>query len=186
MRTVSRVVFVAAVLLQWAVPFASILGRERVLRDGEVIRLPCRAPDPYDPLRGRYLAVSPLENKVPAGDAPGLVPKQRAYAVLEKKEDGLHHLQRLSAEAPASGESYMEVRIGSLWRGDGELRIVWPVSRFYLNEKAAPAADEWLREHMRGKNAVNCELRVWKGSAVITDFSVDGKSFRESLKETGK
>ena len=79
MRNVSLGVFALAVLAQWAVPFSSIFEQEKILNEGEVIRIPCNAPDPYDPLRGRYLAVSPLENEIGVDGINTFKPKQKDF-----------------------------------------------------------------------------------------------------------
>jgi hypothetical protein len=54
-----------------------------------------------------------------------------------------------------------------------------------VNEIRAPKADEWLRENTRGKKTVVAELRLLNGTAVITDLELDGRSFREILKQSG-
>jgi uncharacterized membrane-anchored protein len=186
MKIVSFAVFALAVVVQWAVPFSSIFEQEKILREGEVVRIPCRAPDPYDPLRGRYLAVSPFENEVAVENPDVFKPKQRVYAVLELRDDNLQHLQRLTPTIPSSGECYIQVNIAPYQRNKDKVKIEWPFSRYYLAEKSAPAADQWLRENTRNSKFVTAEVRLLKGHAVITDLSVDQKSFRDSIKETAR
>lgn len=189
MRRVLLAVFVLAVVLQWAVPLASIQGRERILREGVLIKIPCRAPDPYDPLRGRYLAIEPLETLLPEHFGTGFKKRQVVFALLEVGGDGLHHVQGLQATEPALSSKpappYVQVVVSQYFGKPKQTRIQWPVSRFYVNENVAPAADEWLRKNTLHSKSVVAEARLLRGQAVLSDITVDGKSFRESLKENG-
>jgi hypothetical protein len=49
----------------------------------------------------------------------------------------------------------------------------------------APAVDEWLRINTLHSQTVVAEARLLRGKVVLSDISLDGKSFRESLKENG-
>ena len=51
--------FAVAAVAQWLLPLSGIWQHERVTSRGTLVRIECAAPDPYDPLRGRYLAVRP-------------------------------------------------------------------------------------------------------------------------------
>ena len=189
MRRVLLVVFALAVVLQWAVPLASIREREKILREGVVIKIPCRAPDPYDPLRGRYLAIEPLETLLPEHFGTGFKKNRQVFALLQLGEDGLHHVQSLQASEPSSSsnnaELYIPVSVSQYFGKPKQTRIQWPISRFYVNENIAPAADEWLRKNTRHSKTVVAEAHLLQGEVVLSDISLDGKSFRESLKENG-
>jgi len=50
-------IFLIAVGAQWLVPLAGVWEQEQILTQGTIVRIRCAAPDPYDPLRGRFLAV---------------------------------------------------------------------------------------------------------------------------------
>ena len=65
MKTLPFIIFGIAVLAQWAAPLSQIWTHEQVLTKGTLIKLKCSAPDPYDPLRGRYLAVRPTQSELP-------------------------------------------------------------------------------------------------------------------------
>jgi len=189
MRRALLAVFVLAVALQWAVPLASIREREKILREGDVIKIPCRAPDPYDPLRGRYLAIEPLETLLPEQFGIDFKRKQPVFALLQLGADGLHHVQGLQASEPPSASNttklYIPVTVSRYFGKPNQTRIQWPISRFYVNENMAPAADEWLRKNTRHSKTVVAEARLLRGQVVLSDISLDGKSFRESLKENG-
>lgn len=183
MKTLPLIIFGIAVLAQWAAPLSQIWTHEQVLTQGTLFKLKCTAPDPYDPLRGRYLAVRPSQNEaaVPAG----LELKQGAdvYAELTTGADGFATVSTLSLTPPANG-AYLRVKSGYAY--DHKVRIDWPFDRFYVNEKLAPEADKWFAENIRSEQGIIAEVRVLNGRAVLEDLSFDGKPLREILKERMK
>ncbi|HBJ86473.1 MAG TPA: hypothetical protein DDZ88_21985 [Verrucomicrobiales bacterium] len=98
-------------------------------------------------------------------------------------EDGLATITSLSLTPPASGD-YIRVRTGYAY--ESKATIEWPFERFYINEKLAPEADEWFAENIRTDKGIIAEVRVLNGRAVLADLSLDGRSFREILKERVK
>ena len=177
MKSLPILLFALTVLAQWAVPLAAVRQHERVLAGGELIRLKCTAPDPYDPLRGRYLAVRPEIREAPAEKSSW---RGHGYAVLEVGADGLATVTRIERERPASGR-FLRVRVR--WASNGMAHFEWPFDRYYLNEKLAPEADRWLAESLRSAKGVLAEVRVLDGRAVLADLTLDGKSFRVHLQE---
>lgn len=167
-------------LAQWAAPLWQIRQFERTLSHGTLIRLQCQAPDPYDPLRGRYLAVRPQLNGVPIAPGSTFQAGQQACLTLDIATDGLATLKELHASPPASGD-YMHVTYE--WAWDGKARISWPFSRFYLNETLAPEADRWFAERVRDAKGVYAEVRLLDGQAVLQDLTFDGRPLRDLVKE---
>ena len=179
MKSLPLVLFALTVLAQWAVPLAAVRQHERVLAEGALIRLKCTAPDPYDPLRGRYLAVRPEIQEAPTTPEQ-MPPRGSAYALLEVGTDGIATVTRIERERPASGRF---VRVHVRWASSDAVHFEWPFDRYYLNEKLAPEADRWLAESLRSAKGVLAEVRVLDGRAVLADLTLDGKSFRSHLQE---
>jgi len=173
-------VFAVAVIAQWLVPLLGVWRQERVIARGVPVRIRCAAPDPYDPLRGRYLAVRPEESEAPA---PAEMPRRRAvpvWATLAVGEDGLARIESLALE-PVTGPTVIRLVARQAWGDDGResvrAAVDWPFDRFYLSERLAPAADTLVA----GKTAV-AELRLLDGRAVLADVLLDGVSVRELAK----
>ena len=183
MKSLPLILFAVVSLAQWAAPLSQIFKYERTLTNGTLIRLKCTAPDPYDPLRGRYLAVRPDQDEAPIVKGTKLLEGQYAYATLQAGPDGLTALQEVSAEPPTSGDY---VRVTYNWESESKANIDWPFDRFYLNEALAPEADKWFAESIRDAKGIIAEVRVHQGLAVLENLTFDGKSLRDILKERVK
>ena len=179
MKTLPLIIFGIAVLAQWAAPLSQIWTHEQVLAKGTLIKLKCSAPDPYDPLRGRYLAVRPTQRDAPVPAGMELKKGTPVYALLTTGADGLATITSLSLTLPTSGE-YLRLKTGYVY--NDKANIDWPVDRFYVNEKLAPEADKWFAENIRSTQGITAEVRILNGRAVLEDLSLDGKPFRAILK----
>ena len=183
-------VFAVAAVAQWLLPLSGIWQHERVIARGTTVRIECVAPDPYDPLRGRYLAVRPAGSRVPKpeGMTEGMAERDAVpvWATLVAGEDGLSRIESLSLE-PVSGPTV--IRLVAKWpHWDGSPRretvfVEWPFDRFYLNERLAPDADKLVAERFRDGKRTVAEVRLLDGQAVLTDILLDGVSVRELVKQ---
>ncbi len=183
MKAFSLIVFGVAVLAQWAAPLSQIWTYEDTLAHGALIKLKCSAPDPYDPLRGRFLAVLPEQQSVEVPRDMKLEKDMSVYGLITTGPDGLATLASLTLTPPTRGD-YVRVKVR--YRQGPTATIDWPFDRFYVNEKLAPEADKWFAENIRSDQGIVAEVRVLNGRAVLQDLSLDGKPFREILKERMK
>ena len=155
---------------------------------GTLVKIECAAPDPYDPLRGRYLAVRPAQSTVsePNGfpDGGGMV---SVWATLEAGEDGLARIKSLSL-VPVSGPNVIAAtaRSSGTTNGTDTIRLAWPFDRFYLNGRLAPDADKLVAELRRDGKRTVAEVRLLDGQAILTDILLDGVSVRELVKQGAK
>lgn len=183
MKTLPFVIFLIAAIAQWAAPLSQIWSREQTLSKGKLIRLKCGVRDPYDPLRGRYLAFRPEQRKVTVPEDVELANGQDVYAKLTTDENGLATVSSVSVTPPSGGD-YVKIKANCQLKG--EVDFDWPFDRFYINEKLAPEADKWFAENIRNSKGIVAEVRVLDGRAVLEDLSIDGKRLHEILKERVK
>jgi len=183
MKTLSFVIFGLAALSQWLIPISGIMQHEQTLAKGTLFKLKCSAPDPYDPLRGRFLAVRPEQREVTVPAGLKLQNGMHFYATLTTATDGLACITSLSLTPPTSGDF---IRLKSGYVYSEKTHIEWPFDRFYINEKLAPEADKWFTENIRSAKGILAEVRVLNGRAVLADLSFDGKPLREILKSRKK
>ncbi len=169
--------------LQWAVPVAQILRGETMLREGTALRLALQPVDPYDAMRGRYLALSFTESTREHSLPDGMRPGDTLYAVLGADPDGLAHITRLSREPQDSAFAW---KIPTDTPPGAKVRIDIPLTRFYLPEDDAVLIDEnlrWRGDGERPQIAASLGVRVKNGAIVAESLWLDGRPYREWLLE---
>ena len=196
----------AALALQVSAVGWLVLRYERIVRNGTEFRLKCRAYDPYDPLRGRYLAMTVSEEctnilfKVKEEHIwQGM--DEKAFAKLVKMPGG--GLYRVDAIAREPMDDGLWVKPASLWirdalgysdkrkdESDDEFKarrdkagfkaVMSFPDQFFVNEKIAPEAEKLLREKSDSAVAV---YRAYDGRIVLTDIEIDGKPILSAVKE---
>jgi uncharacterized membrane-anchored protein len=175
-------------LAQLAVPVSMILGHERTLREGTAWRFRTAPVDPADAFRGRYVALGFEEQRAPVAAGEVLERGDWAYATLSRDTEGFARLGAVRASRPAS-DDYLKLRVRWLESGSAPplAHLELPFDRLYLEESAAPRAEEVYRESQRGGDARRpawAVVRVRDGRAALEDVMVEGRSLRE-LARTG-
>jgi uncharacterized membrane protein/uncharacterized membrane-anchored protein len=175
------------ILIQLAVPGKMMLDRELALRTGENFRFATAPIDPYDPFRGRYVALAfstTQEPREPDGEDLG----KKAFAKIETDERGYSHVTSLHAKRPSEGD-YLQVSVSR--RFDGRYRVTLPFNRYYMNEHAAPEAERiYLQETRRrmaeaGEPAESYALvRVRRGIAVMEGLYLEGVPIEDHVRAT--
>ena len=172
--------FSCLALAQIAAPISMIARREVVLRDGAQYRFRTAPVDPYDAFRGRYVALAMEENKAPVPSGVKLGYGQKVYAHIEQDDQGFAKISRVTMERP-SGDAYLAVHVRRVRKDHVSLSM--PFDRYYMEEKAAPAAEAAYRKHStrESKNAY-VTVRIKNGFAVLEELYVDGKPISEMIK----
>jgi len=173
--------FVSVVMIQIAVPVSMIVKREAALKHGMVFRFETQPIDPYDAFRGRYVALRVRVNSVPAPQGVKLRYGQRVYAQLFTDKNGFAQVSQITMHKPESSD-YLTATVSSPARN-----IVWldlPIDRYYMQENAAPRAEEIYRQHSR-RNAQDAYVvvRVKDGFAVIEGLYVGGQRIEDLIRE---
>ena len=169
--------FAIAALLHLAFPLSMILRQEWTLKHGEQVLLRTQPVDPYDVLRGRYVALAFHENKIKQS-AEGLQRRQQVYAQYRIGEDGFAAVTNLVANRP-KGFS-IPARVG--WVNAQQVNYQFTFNRYFLNENIAPEAEAaYRRMNRRGKTNTWVQVRVLKGHAVIEDLMLAGKPVLDYL-----
>lgn len=179
-------------------------GREWVLAKGREVRFVTEPFDPYDPFRGRYVALDFEAAHFEVPEEYKLAYGMPVYAILSVDEEGYASVQSLQQDAPAddsrpyiyvkkwrSYQSYHDSRVHSLDADANEVKkipykynLTLPFQRYYMNEDAAPEVERRYREANRrdsgdGEDATNREnyltVRILKGRAVAEQLYIEGK-----------
>ena len=196
----------AALALQVSAVGWLVWRYERIVRNGTEVRLKCQAYDPYDPLRGRYLAMTVRE------ECTNILfevkeehlwrgTDEKAFVKLAKTPDGgLYRVDAIAREPMDDGlwikpESLrIEYALGYSDKREDESDDEFKARRdkagfkavmsfpdqLFVNEKIAPEAEKLLRKKSDSAVAV---YRAYDGRIVLTDIEIDGKPILSAVKE---
>ncbi len=199
---VGVVLFAGMALVHYAIPGKMLLDRERTLRQGTSLLFETAPVDPYDPFRGRYVALSfsidwQTHDRSILQDAIELshrYPGDKMYALFEADAEGLARLVALRKSPPTDTKNYLQVEVREVY--DGSLRVRLPFDRYYMNEAMAPEAErlylEALRRTQRGEDAEgtptrsHAEIRVRKGQGVLVGLYLDGVPIEQWVGQKGQ
>jgi len=177
--------FAALVVAQIATPLTMIAQRERLLKEGEQFRFKTIPFDPYDAFRGRYISLRVEDSKVPYVLGIDCERDQKIYAHIAVDDQGYAKLSGISKGVP-KGQPYITARVSYLHGGD--VFIDLPIDRYYMEEKAAPAAEKIYRQYTdrRKKNRQDAYVlvRVKDGRVAIEGFYVGGRKIEDIVRET--
>jgi uncharacterized membrane-anchored protein len=102
---------------------------------------------------------------------------------LEADSNGFAKVTRLDRALPAS-EPAIAVRTGWWESRSNVVHFSWPLDRYYMQEKKAPAAESAYRAHSsRTNRSCHVTVRVRGGNAVLEDLFIDDKPIREFLRK---
>ena len=203
----TRFYFVLATLVVQVLAIGWLIVRyERVVQCGTEVRFKCKAYDPYDPFRGRYLNmdVSETVDQLSPALATNSAPWRKipdVFVRVEPTTNGLWRVAEASYEKTAEGvwlkpekarfrhrlswndkrkdESYNDFDARREAAGC-VLEVSFP-HQLYVNEKLAPKAEELLNKKMADAVAV---YRVLNGDVVLTDIEIAGKSIQREVRES--
>ncbi|MBO5642622.1 MAG: GDYXXLXY domain-containing protein [Kiritimatiellae bacterium] len=178
---------------------------ERILLKGEEVRLKCMPYDPYDPLKGRYLMVTVMEdctNILFDAETPTVMQNRKKdyYAKLEKTTNGLYRVAAVANKVlddglwvkrdnistryilryadklkDESGEEFYEPQ-----KKLGKMATVSFPNKLFVNEKMAPKAEQLLSS--RSKDAV-AVYRLLDQKIILTDIEIEGVSILRRVRE---
>lgn len=171
-----RLVWLAFALvcaIQLAAPASMIFGHERTLAQGRAFRFQTAPVDPYDPFRGKYVALNFGDNRtrLPKNYQGAL--SRAVYAPIEVGADGFARLGEAATTPPAG--PYLTFDVSGGYPGQ---QLQMPFDRFYLDEGKAPQAEAEYLERARDRDAY-LVVRVLDGNWAIEGLVVGGKSIRD-------
>ena len=173
--------FSGLILLQIASPLSMIVKRESVLKHGMPFRFKTAPVDPYDAFRGRYVALGVEANKAIKPHGVDLKHGQKVYAQVAINEQGFAKISQITTQKP-QGTSYLIAKVS--YPSGNEVFLNLPIDRYYMEEKAAPRAEQIYREHSRrDKQDTYVVVRIKDGFAVIEGLYVGGQRIEEVLKQ---
>jgi len=171
--------FVGLIVLQIALPVSMIAKRESTLKNGIAFRFKTAPVDPYDAFRGRYVALRVEVNKINRPEGMDLKYGQKVFAQLFVNEKGYAQISQIATQKPR-GSDYLIATVG--YSSTNEVSLNLPIDRYYMEEKAAPRAEQIYRDHSRrDKQDAYVIVRIKDGFAVIEGLYVGDQRIEDIL-----
>lgn len=164
------------VVLQLAAPLYLAWRWETTLSLGRAYKFQAAPVDPYDPMRGRYVALGFAEQKatIPAG--VNLASGRPAYVKIKADEGGFAKIEQVSPEMPADQQDDW-IRASVFLQRKDTVSVRWPFVRYYLPERLAPEAEKAYRKS--DKKNTWAVVRVHNGDAVLETLVIDGEDVHQ-------
>ncbi len=194
------ILLLLVVVAQLSVPVFMIRAREATLNRGNAYRFQTAPVDPVDVFRGRYVALNYTQAMASVRKGVSIRRGQWVYARVELDDDGFAQLKDVSGSRPDEGD-YLRVRARrSVSGGDSstaaqrQIRLSLPFTRFYMDEKKAPAAEQavWQARSLSAEERQEsyAVVRIHRGRSVLEDVVVGGVPIVEAaesvLEETAR
>lgn len=142
--------------LMIAAPGYLVYRHYNTLRTGESYKVEVEPYDPYDPFRGRYVALS---TSVPNNNGHG------KYALLDKDSRGYAIITHFDEKTVENGVYVKNLRL----------------DRYYMNEKMALEAERLQREMDLSGDSMYLLVRVKNGHYVIQGLYVNDITIEEYI-----
>lgn len=186
------ILFLITAMAAVAYPVIKIINYELPSVPPAVYRFKAGIVDPYDPFRGRYVALNALPNEILLKEEKEFQDGTYVYAVLSNDKQGIATVVDL-VEKPIAKMDCLKIRFyeyGNSKDNTGRTiyRISLPFDRFYLNESIAPEAEKAATDITRNNNG-ECLIivKVYSdGNYTIEDLEINGKSIHEYVKDIGR
>jgi len=178
--------FLLLALVQIYVPFSMITKREDVLKHGEQFKFKTAPVDPYDAFRGRYVALRIEEDYVAKQDTQDFYAGSSVYAIIEVDSQGFAKFSSLTTYRPM-GKAYINAKTRYYYGAGDKIYLDLPFDRYYMEEKAAPAAEAAYRKHsQQGEQDAYIVVRAKDGFAVIEGLYVAGQRIEDLVDQENR
>lgn len=180
MNRIPGMILVLLFMVQLAVPASMIAARELTLRKGELFRFRTAPVDPYDPFRGRYVALNLEASRAPKPDNVEFDHRQKVFVLLGVDENGFATIREIFTERPEQG-AYLKARVAYVTKDQVQLQL--PFDRYYADERLAPEIERAYRANsIQEKQKAFIAVRVRQGQGVLEELYIDDLPVREYLR----
>ena len=153
---------------------------EDILQKGKQCIWVTAPVDPYDALRGRYVALRFKEMQGPILGNEQLNLGQTAYAMIAEDQNGYAFISSISAYRQEGEEnSYLKIKV-SYVQDNNIVHFVLPFKRYYMQEDLAPIAEQAYGKSA-GKEAI-ATVRVKDGYGVVEELYIGDQRIYEYLR----
>lgn len=156
MKKITFYILIGYFILQMAFPGYYIYRHYNTLYTGESYKFVVAPYDPYDPFRGRYVALRPELNISSANGR---------YVLLEKDAEGYAVIAGWQEHKPDRGQFAKDLQL----------------ERYYMNEKMAPEAERIQRNPDSPEDRFYLLVKVKNGDYVIQGLYINDIPIEEYI-----
>ncbi|MBI9101233.1 MAG: GDYXXLXY domain-containing protein [Spirochaetales bacterium] len=169
--------FLLCAAVQLFLSVSMVIDRENILRRGSLHKFHTEPVDPYDPFRGKYVALE-INGSVKTSDYMKYEEGEKVFVVLKKDADGFSSLSEIAERKP-DGNDFIRLKIDQI--NNGEISFHIPFDRYYIDEDYAEEAETAYWTGI-GENSAYIEVRILKGRAVLRELFFADKPVLDYLK----
>ena len=180
--------FLAVSAIAALYPIYKIISYEFPLTQPTIYKFEIEALDPYDSFRGRYIVLSPRPSIIIAENGEDFSGGRYVYAIVTRDKEGFAKIASLSMRQPdvpslKIRSPYLEREYPGLKKGESAYRVELPFTKYFMNEKIAPKAEELTTKMLRRGVKTAAVVKIYRaGNYSVTDIEIGGRSIREYLK----
>lgn len=173
-KNIIWILFAAMVILQLGFVASMIFKKEKNIAKGKVYKFELAAFDPYDPIRGRYLDLTPKQREITSSEILNQTTRNYKHGLLKTDSLGFAIVYDLVDSTPSEVDyinliSYKRSRTLKGWQ------IQFPFQRYYMNEFAAIKAEKEIMEALRNpKSICHIEVSIHNGAATVLALYING------------
>ncbi len=184
----AMLLFLAVSAIAALYPIYKIISYEFPLTQPTIYKFEIEALDPYDSFRGRYIVLSPRPSIIIAENGEDFSGGRYVYAIVTRDKEGFAKIASLSMRQPdvpslKIRSPYLEREYPGLKKGESAYRVELPFTKYFMNEKIAPKAEELTTKMLRRGVKTAAVVKIYRdGNYSVTDIEIGGRSIREYLK----
>ena len=184
----AMLLFLAVSAIAALYPIYKIISYEFPFTQPAVYKFEIEALDPYDSFRGRYIVLSPRASIIIAENGEDFSGGRYVYAIVTRDKEGFAKIASLSMRQPdvpslKIRSPYLEREYPGLKKGESAYRVELPFTKYFMNEKIAPKAEELTTKMLRRGVKTAAVVKIYRdGNYSVTDIEIGGRSIREYLK----
>lgn len=174
-------VFVLIALVQLYVPARMIVNREDILSTGKEYKFKTLPIDPYDPFRGKFIALQYEETTIEVQNEADWLSGETIFIQLTTDKEGYAKIHAVSKELSANEKDFLKAKVAYVTdNGTNRLTIDYPFDRFYMEESKARDAEMAYRESQLDTTQTTYALvKIKAGEAVLKEVMINGIPIRE-------
>ena len=181
LQSLLPILFLLLMIFQLYVPASVVFKQERIHISGTKFKMQLAPIDPNDPFRGKYIILSFKENTVRLPKQGKYRSGDDVYVIMKPGQNDFLKIESISNDfqSVTLPATCIKAKIRSIMEVDGykEAQLVYPFTRFYVEESRAAEIEKRYLEAVADSNTVSYGIvSVYNESVAVDDVVINGQS----------